>query len=184
MPPRPGTVVDDLAVDLARGVVDHRHGCRLRYWNSLSISSSAPARTLGVAPRARSRARANTLLEQLRQLVDGLPHLEAHEAERRAVVEQHDEDDAARDVGEVHRLLLALVEERVEIVLADQLRQLIVGAEIGGGERRERGRIERRAARRRWRRAVRCDRRAARSARCIVEEALERVGDRARSRLR
>ena len=67
-------------------------------------------------------------------------HLEPHEAERRAVVEQHDEDDAARDVREIHRLLLALVEERVEVVLADQSRQLIVGAEIGGGERRERGR--------------------------------------------
>ena len=69
-------------------------------------------------------------------------HLEAHEAERRAVVEQHDENDAARDVGEVHRLLLALVEQRVEVVLADQLRELIVGAEVGRGERRERRGVE------------------------------------------
>ena len=89
------------------------------------------------APRARE-----TLLEQLRQLLDGLLHLEAHESERRAVVEQHDEDHAPRDVGEVHRLLLALVEQRVEIVLADQLRQLVVGAEVGRGERGEGRRIE------------------------------------------
>ena len=34
------------------------------------------------------------------------------------------------------------MKERVEIVLADQLRQLVVGAEVGRGERGERRRIE------------------------------------------
>ena len=69
-------------------------------------------------------------------------HLEAYEPERRAVVEQHHENHPPGDVGEIHRLLLALVEQRAEVVLADQLRQLVVGAEVGGGERGEGGGVE------------------------------------------
>src|SRR5216117_4038007 len=45
-------------------------------------------------------------------------------------------------VGEKHRLLLALVHEGGEFVLADHLGELVVGAEIGGGEGSERGGIE------------------------------------------
>jgi hypothetical protein len=78
----------------------------------------------------------------LSELEDRGTHLESNETERRAVVEQHDENDAARDVGQVHRFLLALMEQRAEIVLADQLRELVVGAEIGGGERGECRRVE------------------------------------------
>jgi hypothetical protein len=62
--------------------------------------------------------------------------------ERRAVVEQDDEDDPPGHVGEEHRLALALVEERREVLLADQLRQLVVGAEVGRRQRRERGGVE------------------------------------------
>ena len=88
------------------------------------------------------RAAGENHLEQLCELDDSLTHLESDEAERGPVVEQHDENDAARDIREVHRLLFALVKERVEIVFADQFRELVVRAEVGGGQRRERRRVE------------------------------------------
>jgi hypothetical protein len=69
-------------------------------------------------------------------------HLESHQAKRRAVVEQHDQDDAARHIGQVHRFLLALMEERVEVALADELCQLVIGTEVRRGECGERGGIE------------------------------------------
>src|SRR5215207_1318044 len=48
LPAEAWTVIHDLTVDLARGVVDQRHGSSAsRYWNRRSISSSASARTLG-----------------------------------------------------------------------------------------------------------------------------------------
>ena len=67
---------------------------------------------------------------------------ELDQAERRAVVEQDHEDDPAGDVGQVHRLLLALVEEAAELRLADHPGQLVVGAEVGGGERGKGGGVE------------------------------------------
>src|SRR3954464_2539469 len=56
----PGTIVNDLTIDLARGVVDHRHGLALPHQlKSLSISSSAPLSkcSAGAAP---FRPRENT----------------------------------------------------------------------------------------------------------------------------
>ena len=60
--------------------------------------------------------------------------------ERRAVVEKRDQDDPAGDVRQVHGLLLALMEQRVEIRFADEPGQLVIGAEIG---RRQRGKSRR-----------------------------------------
>ena len=80
--------------------------------------------------------------------------------------------------GQVHRLRVALMEERVEVRLADELRQLVVGAEIGGGQRGERHRVELRLladGRHQLPRAVH-EQRAARVA--LEEELLERGRDR------
>src|SRR5258708_6680007 len=117
------------------------------------------------------------LLKQAGQLFHGLLHLQPDQAERRSIVEQHDEDDSPGDVREIHRFLLALMEERVEVRFPNELRQLIVGAEIGGGERREGGRVELRlfAHRRDELAAPVHDERTARVA--LVEEAVQRFRD-------
>src|SRR5215207_9489710 len=47
-----------------------------------------------------------------------------------------------RDVGDEHRFPLALVEQAAEVGLAEQLRQLVVRAEIGRRERGKRSRVE------------------------------------------
>src|SRR4051812_16417116 len=58
----PGTIVNDLTIDLARGVVDHRHGLALPHQlKSLSISSSAPlskcsAGAVPLRPRENTRS--------------------------------------------------------------------------------------------------------------------------------
>jgi hypothetical protein len=59
-----------------------------------------------------------------------------------AIVEEDHEDHAAGNVREIHGFLLALVKERVELGLADEAGELVVGAEVGGGERREGGGVE------------------------------------------
>src|SRR5687768_15447117 len=82
------------------------------------------------------------LVEELRELIDGLLHLQPDESERRTIVEQDDEDHATGDVREIHRLLLALVKEGIELGLADQAGELVVGAEVRRGERRECRRVE------------------------------------------
>ena len=52
-------------------------------------------------------------------------------------------NDAPRNVGEVQRrLFLALVEQRLKVVFANQLRELIVRAEVRRREGGERGGIE------------------------------------------
>jgi hypothetical protein len=50
------------------------------------------------------------------------------------VVEQHHEDHPAGDVGQVHRLALALVKQRPELGLTQHPGELVVGAEIGRRE--------------------------------------------------
>jgi hypothetical protein len=57
--------------------------------------------------------------ERLREVVNGHLHPQPDESERGAIVEEHDEDDAAGDIGEVHGLLLALMEQHAEVTLAD-----------------------------------------------------------------
>jgi hypothetical protein len=112
------------------------------YWNSLSISSSAPERKFGWSTPLDALAAREDLFEQLREVIDGHLHLEPHETQGGSVVEQHDQDHAPGHIGEIHRLFLALMEQRIEVGLADQPGKLIVGAEISGRQRGERGRIE------------------------------------------
>src|ERR1051325_1677694 len=81
-------------------------------------------------------------LEHAVQLLYRPLALQLHQAERGTLVEQHHQDDALRHIGEEHGLLLALMDERGELVLPDHLGELVVGAEVGGGERRERGGVE------------------------------------------
>src|SRR4051812_10849196 len=64
------------------------------------------------------------------------------EIDGRARIEDYHQQKTPRDVGDVNRLFLALVKKAGEIVFADQLGELVVGAVIGGRQRRERGRIE------------------------------------------
>src|SRR5512138_2176446 len=74
-------------------------------------------------------------LEVLRRLADAKPH----EAERRALVEDDDEDDPLPDDGDVDVVLLALVEEDGELLLADELREAVRRRDVAGGEGREGG---------------------------------------------
>ncbi len=65
-----------------------------------------------------------------------------NEAEGGARVEEHHQDHPLRHVRQVHRLLLALVEERGELVLADHRGELVVGGEVRGGQRGESDGVE------------------------------------------
>ena len=87
-------------------------------------------------------AAAEDFLKQLGQIINGLPHFQSHQSESRSVVEQDDENHAPHHIREQHGLSFALVEQRVEVGFADELRQLIVRAEIRGGQRRECRRVE------------------------------------------
>ena len=58
------------------------------------------------------------------------------------IIEEDDENHAARDVHQIHRLLLALMEEGAELGLTDEARELVVGAEVGGRQGSEGGRVE------------------------------------------
>ena len=91
--------------------------------------------------RCRLAAREH-FVEELGEFEHGILDPEPDEAQRRAVVEERDEDHPARDVREVHRLLLALMEQRVEVRLADEPRQLVIGTEIGRRQSGKRRRVE------------------------------------------
>ena len=167
----PGAVVHELAVDLARGVVDHRHArrslrprrvCRSRLPPRPGTPTPLPAHSVP----SRLNMSVKTWLSWPTAGLDP----ELHQAQRRAVVEQHDQDDPPRHVRQVHRLPLALVEQRAELGLAEHPGQLVVGAEVGRRERGERGRVERAAPRRRWPPSARCGPRSARSARSTRRE--------------
>src|SRR2546430_213496 len=135
-------VVHELAVDLAGRVVDHRHGTRVLLPEEFVNFVFRP---LEQALFRRRRARTHTiehLLEDLVQLFHRAFPLELHETQGGALVEQHDEDHALGHVGEEHRLLLALVHQGGELVLADHFGKLVVGAEVGGGEGGEGGGVE------------------------------------------
>src|SRR5207302_10545306 len=80
--------------------------------------------------------------EHFVEMLDGTLALELDQAEGGALVEEHDQDHALRDVGEEHGLLLALMDEGSEFGFADHFRELVVGAEVGGGERGEGGGVE------------------------------------------
>src|SRR3954468_17059724 len=60
------------------------------------------------------------VLEDFVQLARGAPDAQTDQAEARALVEDHDEDHALRDDGDVDVVVLALVREDGELFLADQ----------------------------------------------------------------
>src|SRR5581483_7331076 len=80
--------------------------------------------------------------EDGRQLVGHLPYPEPDEAEGGALVEDHHEDDAGADDGDVNVVPLPLVEEDRELLLPDQLREAAGRGDVAGGERSERRGVE------------------------------------------
>src|SRR5919109_4620474 len=134
---QPGAVIHELAIDLAGRVVDHRHTARVL---SAEEFVNFVFRPLEQAFLGRRGPRADALEHGLEYAVQVLHRplaLQLHQAERGALVEQHHQDDALRDIGEEHGLLFALMHQRGELVLPDHLGELVVGAEVGGGERGE-----------------------------------------------
>ena len=73
-------------------------------------------------------------IEALRGALDA----QAHQAERGAGVEDHDEDHPVADERDVHVVLLALVEEDRELFFAEELGEAARGGDVAGGERGER----------------------------------------------
>src|SRR5690349_3700017 len=144
LPAQPRSIIDELAVDFPGRVVDHRHGARvLSTEEFVNFVFRAFEQPLLRRRRPASRAHAiEHLLEHFVELLDHAFALELHEAEGGALVEQDDEDHALRHVGEEHGFLLTLMDQGRELVLADHFRELVVGAEVGGGEGSEGGRIE------------------------------------------
>ena len=81
-----GAVIDDFAVDLARGVVDHRHGCfsLSEQFVDFVFSTGEQARRLrGAIGAAREHQ-----FKKFCEFVHRFLHFQAHEAERRAVIEK------------------------------------------------------------------------------------------------
>src|SRR5882724_10320101 len=81
-------------------------------------------------------------INQLRQLLDLVFHAQTDESDGCARIEDYYQQQTPSDVGDVDRLLLTLVKQAGEVVFADKLRQLIVGAVIGCSQRSERGGVE------------------------------------------
>src|SRR6478672_12923872 len=81
-------------------------------------------------------------VDQQRQLLDLVLHAKADETDGRARIEDYNQQQPPRDVGDVDGFLFALMKEAGKIVLPDQLCQLVVGAVIGGRERRECRRVQ------------------------------------------
>ena len=60
----------------------------------------------------------------------------------RALVEDHDQDDALGHDRDVDVVALALVEEDRELLLADEPGEAVGGGDVAGGEGGERGGVE------------------------------------------
>ena len=106
----------------------------------LSMSSSV------ISANGESRAGLLHLLEQRLEdaveLVARLAHAQAHQAEARLGVEDHDQDHAVADELDVDVRLLAFVELSGELVLLEELGDAARRGDVAGGERGERGRVD------------------------------------------
>ena len=79
------------------------------------------------------RGHALQLLEECREVARSLLDAQLDEAEAGALVEDDDEQDAADD-ADVYALALALVRERRELLLADELRHPARRRHVAGGQ--------------------------------------------------
>src|ERR1044071_2829912 len=80
------------------------------------------------------------LLEEGGEVARRLLDAQLDEAEAGALVEDHDEQDAADD-ADVDALALALVRERGELLLADEARHPARGGDVAGRQRRQARRV-------------------------------------------
>src|SRR6185369_6557799 len=74
------------------------------------------------------------VLEDLGQFARCAAHAEPDEAEARALVEDHDEDDALRDDRDVDVVVLAFVRENRELFFANQPREAVGRGDVAGGQ--------------------------------------------------
>src|SRR5512145_871641 len=72
----------------------------------------------------------------------GLPDAQADQADRGAPVEDHHQDEALRDYGEVHVVPLPLVEKDGEFLLPDEVGEPPGGGDVPRGERGQGSRVE------------------------------------------
>jgi len=111
------------------------------------MSSSVISGERGVEPREPPGfLRFDLLLDHLEdplQLGVRLPHAEADEPERRALVEDDHQDDPLPHDGDVDVVALPLVEQDGELPLADEAGEPVGGGHVSGRERGEGGRVER-----------------------------------------
>src|SRR3954454_3481379 len=93
-----GTVIHDLAVDLARRVVDERHWLFAEQAVDVLVRDLSERRVETVCQVAAIRfGFFQQLLERFFELAGSLFHSEPHEAERRLFIEDDDEDHPLRD---------------------------------------------------------------------------------------
>ena len=139
------TVVDDLAVDLARGVVDEGHGA------GASIAEEAVDVFVGDLGEGAFEAAAGIqfllgpqlhLVEDLLQLLAGLLHPQAHQGKAGVLVEDHHQDAALAHDGDVQVVLLAFVEKQAEFLFPDEFCQAIRGRDVAGGEGGQAGGVD------------------------------------------
>ena len=82
-------------------------------------------------------------VERDAELGCGLANAQANEAERAALVEQHDQDDARAHDRDVDVGLLPFVKLAGEFLLREELGDRAGGRYVSGGQRRQRGDVDR-----------------------------------------
>src|SRR6185369_14895736 len=126
-------VVDDLAVDFSRSVVDEGHSVPLAEKTvDVLVRNAGEGRIEGVVV-----CRSN-FFEHLRQLMRNLLTPEFYKSETGALVEDDHEQQPA-DYGDMNALFFAFVRERREFLFSDQCSHSTGRRDITGSERRETG---------------------------------------------
>src|SRR5215469_11954035 len=82
------------------------------------------------------------LFENLLQLRGGSAHPQTYQAERRALIEDDDEDDPLSDDGDMDVVLLPLVKEDRKLFFPDEPGQAVGGRHVARGQGRQRGRVQ------------------------------------------
>src|SRR6266849_1583169 len=129
-------VVDDLAVDLTRRVIDKRHLLFAEEAVDIFVSDLGERRIEAICGGATVRFRLfQKLLERPLQFLRCFLHAQANQTERRAVVEYDDQDDPLSNQRNVDVVAFSFVKEDGELFFSDELCQSVGGRDVAGGER-------------------------------------------------
>jgi len=141
-----GTVVHDLAVDLAGRVIDEGHVPAPASVAKETVDvfvGDLGERALEAAARIRLLLCALLhLIEDFLKILAGLLHSQADQGEAGVLIEDHHQDAPFPDDGDVEIVLLALMEKQAELFFSDELGEPIRGRHVAGGQGGEAGGVD------------------------------------------